>query len=86
MLQAAEAALAKPGSAAEAHQGAADDGGGGGGGEDGEGAAAAGAEIEIGAEIEMTLSQADRQEGAARLPAMRRRLQATGQPSPNPSH
>ena len=32
MLQAAEAALAKPDSAGKAHQGAADDGGGGGGG------------------------------------------------------
>ena len=89
MLQAAEAALAKPDSAGEAHQGAADDGGGGGGGgggedgedgEGGEGAAAGGAEIEIGAEIEMTLSQAERQEGAARLPAMRRRLQAMSLP------
>ena len=94
MLQAAESALAKP-RAEEAAQAAAaggaddsDDGGGGGGGgrgggggdeEDdggGEGAAAGGAEIEI----EITLSQAERQEGEARLPAMRRRLQAMSLP------
>ena len=95
MLQAAESALAKP-CAEEAAEAAAgggaddsDDGGGGGGGggrgggggddeEDGggEGAAAGGAEIEI----EITLSQAERQEGEARLPAMRRRLQAMSLP------
>ena len=93
MLQAAESALAKP-RAEEAAQAAAaggaddsDDGGGGGGGggrgggggeeeeEDGGEGAAAG-----GAEIEMTLSQAERQEGEARLPAMRRRLQAMSLP------
>ena len=90
VLKAAEAALAKPGDGEAVEGGAgggvydSDDGGGGGGGgggdeddgDDDDGGAAGGADIEMGAEIEITLSQAERQEGEARLPAMRRRLQA----------